>query len=939
MTRNFSRQHLRGRSFVGQDLTGADFSGAQIQGANFTRADLTGANFEGAIAGTRIGAIAVILILLCLTSAVTGLLGLGFADTVNTEYFEYLGPRDAIHAFFLFLTFGIVLFRWHLLAAVVVTLFCAIFSWASVLGWAYLQHYDLLEVLLGHDTDAIAVLETSVIFWAGLSALPGFCGVLAASAHFQSARRPLIGRYELLTLAVMMTVAMPGAFGLPGAFSQANALIDTGILWFMSVHVTRQILAENSHYSGLRSVALAFAAWRGTRFYKAQLSQSRFAGARLNAISLVRADLTGTCFYEARYLDFARAGTTLLHQPNVRQLLVTQRGIGQDYTGCNLRGAYLVGADLTQADFSKADFSQVNATNADFSGANFSQSQVVGTRFYGAQLTGCCVEAWNIDSTTQLEGVACDYVYLLSGQRERRPSYGDFQPGDFTKLFQDVLHTVDLIFHQGLDMSAFMSAFKQVQAAGELRGEPISVRSIENKGDGVVVVKVEVSERANKPQIQASLNQEYDQALQRLEARYQAELAAKDEQIELYRQHRSELSQLTQLLTQSRGAQSAAIQSAQQRPAKRGVLRLGAPGPSGIPVTLQVGSEGALPQLEVSGQLPPVDELLQLQRRWRQIYLQSAQQMMSRIDFPAVQLTNVSYTESLAACHQIGQALAVRINRWFDSEAFQPIRESLMMALSADESIQLILQSDNAQIRSLPLHVWSWFERYSRAELVLSELTYSSRVPSVMPPASTEPTDPTVEDSKVKVLAILGDGNGLDLAVDRTLLERLPDVDLTCLVEPVRSQLNDSLWSQPWDILFFAGHSTRENTQQKIRINPAEGLTLSELKYALRKATERGLKLAIFNACDGLHLLQDLQKLSLPPTIVMRYPVPDFVAQTFLKYFLSALSQGLPLHLAVRDAREQLQGIESQFPFATWLPVLHQNLALPPLTWQTLKEN
>jgi len=93
----------------------------------------------------------------------------------------------------------------------------------------------------------------------------------------------------------------------------------------------------------------------------------------------------------------------------------------------------------------------------------------------------------------------------------------------------------------------------------------------------------------------------------------------------------------------------------------------------------------------------------------------------------------------------------------------------------------------------------------------------------------------------------------------------------------------------------------------------------------------------LLNACDGLQLLQDLNELSLPPTIVMRYPVPDLVAQTFLKYFLSAFSQGAPLHQAVRDAREQLQGIESQFPFATWLPVLHQNPASPPLTWSSLK--
>ncbi len=161
---------------------------------------------------------------------------------------------------------------------------------------------------------------------------------------------------------------------------------------------------------------------------------------------------------------------------------------------------------------------------------------------------------------------------------------------------------------------------------------------------------------------------------------------------------------------------------------------------------------------------------------------------------------------------------------------------------------------------------------------------------------------------------------------------------MTCLVEPARSQLNDALWSQPWDIFFFAGHSASTTSQQSLCISPSENLTLNELKYALKKATERGLKLSIFNACDGLQLIQALQDLdNLPPTIVMRYPVPDVVAQTLLKYFLTAFSQGIPLHQSVRDAREQLQGLESQFPFATWIPVLHQNLATPPLTWAILK--
>jgi hypothetical protein len=56
-------------------------------------------------------------------------------------------------------------------------------------------------------------------------------------------------------------------------------------------------------------------------------------------------------------------------------------------------------------------------------------------------------------------------------------------------------------------------------------------------------------------------------------------------------------------------------------------------------------------------------------------------------------------------------------------------------------------------------------------------------------------------------------------------------------------------------------------------------------------------------------------------------PVPDFVAQQFLKYFLIAFANGEPLDRSVRQAREQLQGLEDLYPCASWLPIICQNPA------------
>ena len=61
---------------------------------------------------------------------------------------------------------------------------------------------------------------------------------------------------------------------------------------------------------------------------------------------------------------------------------------------------------------------------------------------------------------------------------------------------------------------------------------------------------------------------------------------------------------------------------------------------------------------------------------------------------------------------------------------------------------------------------------------------------------------------------------------------------------------------------------------------------LEEIKKTLRSAISKGLKLAIFNSCDGLGLARQLADLNLPYIIVWREVVPDKSAQKFLQYFI-----------------------------------------------------
>jgi hypothetical protein len=160
---------------------------------------------------------------------------------------------------------------------------------------------------------------------------------------------------------------------------------------------------------------------------------------------------------------------------------------------------------------------------------------------------------WRIDATTILEDAHCECIYLLKepniyGNRERRPSSHSFAPGEFTKLFQEVLSTIDLIFQDGIDWKAFVTAFKKIQVQNP--DTELTIQSIENKGDGVVVVKVNALLDANKEKIHSEFKQNYEEALKALESKYQAELQAKDREIVLYREKSAEMKEIISLLAQ-----------------------------------------------------------------------------------------------------------------------------------------------------------------------------------------------------------------------------------------------------------------------------------------------------------------------------------------------------------------------------------------------------
>jgi uncharacterized protein YjbI with pentapeptide repeats len=355
--------------------------------------------------------------------------------------------------------------------------------------------------------------------------------------------------------AVAVAVAAAGAAGAvaaAGAGAVAEAVAGAVAVAGLGIYMAWRALVGDEKHAFVRNIAVFIAATGGTNFHKADLTDANFTQATLKNTKLIEATLTRTCFEGVQKLHLARVGDSILAKTALRDLLVSRNGYKKSYVGANLKGANLTGANLNLAILKEADVSEATLQAANLEWANLTKIQAIGTDFTNAQMTGACLEAWNIESSTKLDNVDCRFVYLLeqpqpgTDDRERRPSSGDFAPGEFTKLFEEVLNTVDLIFRNGVDWKAFVTAFKKVQVENE--GSELAIQSIENKGDGVVVVRASVSPDTNKEKIHSDFTQNYQLALAEVEKKYKAELQAKDREIQIYRQQGADMKEIVSLL-------------------------------------------------------------------------------------------------------------------------------------------------------------------------------------------------------------------------------------------------------------------------------------------------------------------------------------------------------------------------------------------------------
>ncbi|MCH2247169.1 MAG: hypothetical protein MK111_21500 [Crocosphaera sp.] len=290
-------------------------------------------------------------------------------------------------------------------------------------------------------------------------------------------------------------------------------------------------------------------------------------------------------------------------------------------------------------------------------------------------------------------------------------------------------------------------------------------------------------------------------------------------------------------------------------------------------------------------------------------------------------------------CWQSYEHLITKFNYWLDTDqGWQQIQEEIRYYVPRSEiEIYFLIQSKNATLQQLPWQDWSFLqENYPQTEIALSSSEYQ-------PPKHWSGT---IQQNKVKILAVLGADDDLDLEWDETLFHNLKPFSATIklLKQPSLFELQCHLKEESgWHIFFYGGHSeTLEDGTGLLWLNNQEPpIQIEQLEEAFQVAIQRGLQLGIFNSCNGLGLGNYLAHLRFPQLIVMREVIPNKIAIQFLQKFLYKYSRNHSLITSLFEAKQSLKADHHHpdyYPGVHHLPTLYSNPALSLPRWKKFRK-
>jgi CHASE2 domain-containing sensor protein len=362
-----------------------------------------------------------------------------------------------------------------------------------------------------------------------------------------------------------------------------------------------------------------------------------------------------------------------------------------------------------------------------------------------------------------------------------------------------------------------------------------------------------------------------------------------------------------------------------------------------ISVSLWLGNDrGYLPTID--GKLSTIPEDVQnFYREWQSIYQNvELSRIKATIEQPQQPLQD-SFWNYRANYQNIEEKLETAINSWLNhdrSETWNKVRDEIIKRIQTakDKGKEIIvtIRTENDTLKQLPWHLWNILAE-SHTEVVCS-------LGNWQPPQQTSSEiEKYPDEENINILAIKGGGEDINIEREEEIWRSLEDkyrVKVTWWKEPQLKQF-ETLWHQKWDILYFAGHSNTQIVADRgekghIYINENEYIITGELKNTLAKASLNGLKLAIFNSCNGFGIAEDLSDLNIqiPQVVFMREQIPDNIASQFLDFFLKAFTTGKSLSSSVREARIKLKECSESkkyLPGISLMPVISVNINAPIL--------
>jgi WD40 repeat protein len=355
------------------------------------------------------------------------------------------------------------------------------------------------------------------------------------------------------------------------------------------------------------------------------------------------------------------------------------------------------------------------------------------------------------------------------------------------------------------------------------------------------------------------------------------------------------------------------------------------------------------------GRLPPAPDLIILYKAWKDAYgkyLNSYHDYLRIVGLSSTHndpatfalkrravITNPDIEQAenqkqidYNACVSCENQLIERFNQWLKSLESKDLKSPEFLSIverlrhhlgqSKDAGHRILVQSNDPDLRKMPWTKWNLLNDFSRTEIGLSQLNFEKRDIKV-----------NRQINKIRILAILGKPANIQGEIEK-LAE---DNNIDIIIVTNLPELDKPLWRESWDIIIFNGHSNTEHgTTGEFSLSETEKLTISKLRGHFNQAIERGLKLVIFNSCDGLglaHQLGEGEKLYLSQVIVMRELLPAPVAPIFLGYFFEEFIKGVSLYEAMRLTKDRLLPLETQYPGISALPVICQNPVANTLHW------